>query len=478
MYQSVNPYNGEVLQNFDNHSDQEMWAAVAAAHHAFRGQWSRASYQQRSKILGAAATLLEARVEELATLATLEMGKKIKESRDEVSLSAAILKFYSENAERFLATQPVESELFDAWTEYSPIGVLLGIQPWNYPYYQLARFAGPNLMAGNTLLVKHAPGVPQCALAFEKILHDAGTPGGTYTNLFLSNEQVSALIDDPRIQGLALTGSERDGEVLASRAGKNLKKSTMELGGSDAFIVLEDCDLAYAVKMAVIGRVGNCGQTCIGAKRFIVVGDRFDRFVEAFRAELVKLESGNPLNENTKLGPLSSEAAMSLLLDQIQNAVRHGARLVAGGQRLGDRGAFVQPTVLTDLTASNPAHRQEFFGPAAIVYSAKDEAEAVVIANDSPFGLGGSIYTPDIDRARRLASQINFGMVFINYPFISSPELPFGGIKRSGYGKELSGDGILEFTNKKLVSKLKASVAAGESAASRIGKLRDVTLTQ
>jgi succinate-semialdehyde dehydrogenase / glutarate-semialdehyde dehydrogenase len=460
MYQSVNPYNGEVLRKFDDHSDAEMWSALAVADRVFHEQWSRESYQERSKILGAAARLMEERVQDLARLATLEMGKRIQESRDEVHLSSSILKFYAENAEKFLAGRTVDSKSFDAWTEYSPLGVLLGIQPWNYPYYQLARFAAPNLMAGNTLLVKHAPGVPQCALAFEKLLHDAGAPPGAYTNVFLSNEQVSALIDDPRVQGVALTGSERAGESLASRAGKNLKKSTMELGGSDAFIVLEDCDFAYAVKMAVVGRVGNCGQTCIGAKRFIVVGARFDEFVEAFGAELARLEPGDPLDDNTKFGPLSSESAMSLLLNQIQDAVRHGAKLVTGGQRIGERGAFVQPTILTGVTASNPAHRQEFFGPAAIVYSAKNEAEAVAIANDSPYGLGGSIYTPDIDRARRLASQIETGMVFINYPFISSPELPFGGVKRSGYGKELSEDGILAFVNKKLVCAPKSAAAA------------------
>jgi succinate-semialdehyde dehydrogenase / glutarate-semialdehyde dehydrogenase len=270
----VNPYNGEVLRKFENHSDQQMWSALTDAHRVFRDEWSQTTYSKRAKILAAAASLMEERVDELARLATLEMGKRIRESLDEVFLSSSILNYYAKNAERFLAGQSVQSESFDAWTEYSPLGVLLGIQPWNYPYYQLARFAAPNLMAGNTLLVKHAPGVPQCALAFERILRDAGAPPGSYTNVFLSNEQVSALIDDPRVQGVALTGSERAGEVLASRAGKNLKKSTMELGGSDAFIVLEDCDLAYAVKMAVVGRVGNCGQTCIGAKRFIVVATR------------------------------------------------------------------------------------------------------------------------------------------------------------------------------------------------------------
>ena len=460
MYQSINPYNGEVLRTFETHTDAEMWAALALASKVFRERWAHAAYSQRAEVVGTAARLMEERVEELARLITLEMGKRIQESRDEVLLSASILRFYADNAEHILAREQLASQSFDAWTEYSPLGVLIGIQPWNYPYYQLARFAAPNLMIGNTLIVKHAPGVPQCALAFEKILKDAGAPPGTYTNAFLTNDQVSLLIDDVRIQGVALTGSERAGEALAARAGKNLKKSTMELGGSDAFIVLEDCDMDFAVKMAVAGRIGNCGQTCIGAKRFIVVGPRLPEFVAAFRDALVALRVGDPLDEATEFGPLSSEAAMRLLLDQIKAAVDHGATLVTGGNRLGDKGAFVEPTILTNITSDNPAHHQEFFGPAALVYAARDEAEAIAITNDSPFGLGGSIYTPDIERARRLASQIETGMVFINYPSISSPELPFGGIKRSGYGKELSSDGILEFVNKKLVCTPKAGIPA------------------
>jgi succinate-semialdehyde dehydrogenase / glutarate-semialdehyde dehydrogenase len=388
MYQSVSPFNGEVIRTFETQSDEAMWAALELASKTFRERWARASYTQRAKVLGAAARLMEERVEELARLITLEMGKRIAESRDEVLLSASILRFYAENAETILAREQIASDTFDAWTEYAPLGVLIGIQPWNYPYYQLARFAAPNLMVGNTLLVKHAPGVPQCALAFEKVLHDAGAPAGTYTNVFLSNDQVSALIDDVRIQGVALTGSERAGEVLAARAGKNLKKSTMELGGSDAFIVLEDCDLDFAVKMAVAGRIGNCGQTCIGAKRFIVVGSRLDAFVAGFREAMAALKPGDPLDEATNLGPLSSEAAMRLLLEQIKTAVDHGATLVCGGKRLGDRGAFVEPTILTNITVDNPAHHQEFFGPAALVYGAGNEAEAIALANDSPFGLG------------------------------------------------------------------------------------------
>jgi succinate-semialdehyde dehydrogenase/glutarate-semialdehyde dehydrogenase len=379
------------------------------------------------------------------------MGKRIAEARDEVELSAAILRYYAEHAETFLAPQPIESAFGDAHLEFSPLGVLIGVQPWNFPYYQLARFAAPNLMAGNVLVVKHASGVPQCALAFEQLFTDAGAPRGVYTNLFLSSDQVGTLIDDSRIKGVALTGSEQAGEALASRAGKNLKRSTMELGGSDPFIVLDDCNLEFAVKMAVLGRMGNCGQTCIGAKRFIVVGPRAEQFLVAFRDALAQLKPGDPLDERTTLAPLASETALDLILEQVHEAVAHGARLVAGGDRFEHRGAFMQPTILTDVAPDNPAFRKEFFGPVALFFPARDEQEAIMLANNSPFGLGGSVYTSDIEHGKRVASRIESGMVFVNYPFISAPELPFGGIKRSGYGKELSNLGIQEFVNKKLV---------------------------
>jgi succinate-semialdehyde dehydrogenase / glutarate-semialdehyde dehydrogenase len=301
------------------------------------------------------------------------------------------------------------------------------------------------------MLLKHASGVPQCALAFERVLQEAGIPEGVYTNLFLSNDQSGSLIDDPRVKGIALTGSERAGQALASRAGKNLKKSTMELGGSDAFIVLDDADLDHTVAMAVLGRFGNNGQTCIGAKRFIVVESMLDKFLPRFIAAAKKLKLGNPLDESVTLGPLSSDAALQLILRQIQEATSHGAQIALGGRRAGEVGAFLEPTILTNIAPDNPAYKQEFFGPVALIFPAKDEEEAIAIANDSPFGLGGSVYTSDIERGKRVASRIDSGMVFINYPDISLPELPFGGIKRSGYGKELSSLGIEEFVNRKLI---------------------------
>jgi succinate-semialdehyde dehydrogenase / glutarate-semialdehyde dehydrogenase len=449
-YRSVNPATGVVLETFAEHTDQEMMDALTKADNAFVS-WAELPIAERAKIIARAAQLLLEQKSELARLATLEMGKRIAESRGEVDVSAAILQYFADNAATFLAPKAIKSAMGDAHLEFSPLGVLLSIQPWNYPYYQLARFVGPHIMSGNVMLLKHASGVPQCAVAFERILKEAGLPDGVYTNLFLSNDQAGALIDDPRVKGIALTGSERAGAVLASRAGKNLKKSTMELGGSDAFIVLDDADLDHTVAMAVLGRFGNNGQTCVGAKRFIVVESMLDKFLPRFIAAARELKLGDPLDESVTLGPLSSEAALQLILGQIGDATSHGAEVLLGGNRMGTVGAFLEPTILTGISRENPAYNQEFFGPVALVFPAKDEAEAISIANDSPFGLGGSVYTSDLERGKRVASRIETGMVFINYPDLSWPDLPFGGIKRSGYGKELSSLGIEEFLNKKLV---------------------------
>jgi succinate-semialdehyde dehydrogenase / glutarate-semialdehyde dehydrogenase len=449
-YVSVNPATGEVLRTFTENTDEEMWDALTIANQAFR-PWASRPFSERSKIIGRSAHLLLDKKEELARLATLEMGKRIAESRGEVELSASIMQHFADNAESFLAPKIINSAMGDARLEYSPLGVLLSIQPWNHPYYQLARFVGPHLMSGNVVLLKHAPGVPQCALAFERVLREAGVPAGVYTNMFLNNDQSGSLIDDPRVKGVALTGSERAGEALASRAGRNLKKSTMELGGSDAFIVLDDADLNHTVGMALLGRFGNSGQTCIASKRFIVVESMLDKFLPRFIAAAAQLKLGNPLDESVTLGPLASDAALQLILRQIQEATSSGAQIVHGGRRVGEVGAFLEPTILTNVTPDNPAYRQEFFGPVAMVFPAKGEEEAIAIANDSPFGLGGSVYTSDIERGKRVASRVESGMVFINYPYISAPELPFGGIKRSGYGKELSSLGIEEFVNRKLI---------------------------
>jgi succinate-semialdehyde dehydrogenase/glutarate-semialdehyde dehydrogenase len=455
-YESVNPYTGERMASFPEHTDAQMEEALSRAHARFR---SFGTIAGRTAVLKRAAALMVERSEQLARIATAEMGKRIVESRAEAKISANILDYYAENSARFLEKRPLESPVCEAWVEFEPIGVVIGIEPWNFPYYQLARFVGPNYAAGNTILMKHAPGVPQCALAFEKIMSDAGAPDGAYINLFLSNEQVGKLIEDPRVQGLALTGSDRAGAAVAAQTGKHLKKSLLELGGSDAFIVLEDFDPKQAAKIAVQGRMLNAGQACAGSKRFIVAEPIADEFLAEVKRLLSAYKPGDPADESTTLAPLCSQTALERILGQLETAVAHGAKVALGGGRPEGPGAFLSPTVLSDVAPSNPAYRQEFFGPVAMFFRAKDEDEALAIANDSPFGLGGSICTRDAERARRLASRLESGMVFLNSSVVISPELPFGGIKRSGYGRELSSYGIEEFVNKKTVCAVEAPKA-------------------
>jgi succinate-semialdehyde dehydrogenase/glutarate-semialdehyde dehydrogenase len=335
--------------------------------------------------------------------------------------------------------------------ESSPIGIIFAVEPWNFPYYQLARVAGPQLMAGNVLMIKHASIVPQCAIAFEKLWTDTGAPKGLYTNLLISHEQSDRVIDDVRVKGVALTGSVAAGRSVAARAGTQLKVSSMELGGSDAFIVLKDADLDHTVKWAVWGRMYNTGQTCCAAKRFIVVEDVADEFLERFRAALADLKPGDPMDETTTMGPLSTESALSDLCKQVDAAVAHGAKVVLGGKRIDRPGSFMQPTILTNIAPSNPAYREEFFGPVALFFRVKNEDEAIQLANDSDFGLGGSVFTKDHDRGAHVASRVETGMMFVNNLAWSDAELPFGGIKDSGYGRELGDMGIQQFVNKKLV---------------------------
>jgi succinate-semialdehyde dehydrogenase/glutarate-semialdehyde dehydrogenase len=449
-YESINPYSGTRTKQFAEHTSAEVETAVAQAQACFK-TWQKTKFAERAAVLSKAALILRSRAEEFAGLITLEMGKLIAESRGEVALSADIIDFYAQHAEGFLAPLHLVPHSGEATIESSPIGVLFGIEPWNFPYYQLARFVAPNLMAGNVVMVKHAPSVPQCALAFVALFKEAGAPDGAYTNLFLSNDQAESLIDDPRIKGVALTGSERAGSVVAAQAGKNLKKSTMELGGSDAFIVLEDAELDKTVEWAIWGRMNNTGQCCVAAKRFIVVDKIADRFITKFQAALEALTPGDPMDSSTTLGPLCSESALLNLLDQVKRSVAAGARLIMGGSRVDRTGAFMQPSILTDIKKGTPAYVEEFFGPVALFFRVANEEEAIVLANDSKYGLGGSVFTADIERGKSVASRIDTGMVFVNHPTWTAPELPFGGVKNSGYGRELSSLGIQEFVNKKLV---------------------------
>jgi succinate-semialdehyde dehydrogenase / glutarate-semialdehyde dehydrogenase len=454
-YQSINPFDNHLEKSFDDISDAQLEAKLAAAAACFV-TWKRTSYAHRAKIVARAAVLLHEQAERFAQIMTMEMGKRIAEARGEVEFSSQILAYYAENAERFLAPVKLNPTAGEAHMESSPIGVIFGVEPWNFPYYQLARVAGPHLMAGNTLVIKHAGCVPQCAIAFEKLFLDAGAPPGLYTNLLISHEQSNTIIDDPRIKGVALTGSTAAGRTIAARAGQNLKPSSMELGGSDAFIVLEDADLDHTVKWAVWGRMYNDGQTCCAAKRFIVVEPIADQFLAKFQAALAALVPGNPRDEATTLGPLSTESAAVDLMKQVDAAVAHGAKVLIGGKRLDRPGAFMQPTILTDVKPGNPAFRDEFFGPVAMFFRVKDEDAAIALANDSDFGLGGSVFTKDIERGKRVASRVETGMMFINNISWSDAELPFGGIKDSGYGRELGDMGIQEFVNKKLVRTLVA----------------------
>ena len=449
-YQSINPYDGRTLQIFEELTDAQLETAIQTAANCFES-WRKTSFAERATVVAKAASIMHKRVDEFARPVTLEMGKLFAEARGEVVLSADIIEYYAKNAERFLAPEILKPSSGEAEIVSSPFGVLFGVQPWNFPYYQLARFAAPNLMAGNVVMVKHAGCVPQCAIAFEKLWLEAGAPAGACTNLLISHDQVNQVIDDPRIKGVALTGGVDAAKRVASRAGQNVKKTTMELGGSDAFIVLDDADLDKTVAWAVWAKMNNTGQCCVAGKRFIVVEALADRFLEKFQTALAALKPGDPMDKATTLGPLSTESALVQLLARVDEAVAKGGKLLMGGKRIDRTGAFMQPTIPTNIKPGNPAFREEFFGPVALFFPVKNEDEAVALANDSDFGLGGAVFTKDEARGKRVANRVDTGMMFINHPTWTTANLPFGGIKNSGYGRELSSLGIQEFVNKKLV---------------------------
>ncbi len=450
-YQSVNPTTGELNRKFANHTDAEIQSALTVAHALYKSDWSKGPIQPRVAVLNRMAHLIEERAEELARILVQEMGKRISEARFEVKLTAEIARYYAQNAASFLAPEKIQTPLGDAWLEYHGIGVIVAVEPWNFPYYQLVRVAAPNIAAGNPVLAKHAGIVPQAALAFEELVTAAGAPRGTWTNIFASGEQIASLIEDGRVQGVALTGSEKAGSIVAAQAGKHLKKSVLELGGADVFVVLDDADLDKAVEVGAAARLYVAGQACNAAKRFLVHERIADRFLKRFTQTFAGIKVGDPMDESVGMGPLCSVAARDDIAAQVERAVKAGATLHYGGKVIEGPGAFYQPTILTDIARDNPAYFEEFFGPVAQVYVVRDDDEAVELANDSNFGLSGAIFTTDIERARALASRIETGSVWINSRSSTAPELPFGGVKRSGYGRELSKFGIKELVNQKMV---------------------------
>jgi succinate-semialdehyde dehydrogenase/glutarate-semialdehyde dehydrogenase len=450
-YRVVNPATNELEREFPTATDAEVESVLATGHGAFAG-WRRTDRADRAALLVRVAELYDQRRTELADIVTREMGKPTNEARGEMGIVAAIYRYYAEQGPALLADTPLNPAAGGrAIVRKEPVGALLGIMPWNYPHYQVARFAAPNLMAGNTIVLKHAPQCPETGAAIEQLFTDAGFPAGAYQNIYASNDQVAEMIADPRVVGVSVTGSERAGAAVAEVAGRNLKKVILELGGSDPFIVLDTKDLDRTVKTAVAGRMGNAGQSCNAAKRIMVIDGLYDEFVARFTSAMSALTPGDPTDPGSDFGPLSSEAAAQGLLAQIEDAVAKGATLRTGGHRVERPGAFVEPTVLTDVTPGMRAFTEELFGPAAVVYRVRDEQEAVELANDSSFGLGGVVYTEDPAQADRVADLLDTGMVWINTVQRSAPDLPFGGTKRSGIGRELGPNGIDEFVNKKLI---------------------------
>ena len=453
-YATINPFTGEVIKTFPDATDSHVSDAISKAHHAFL-DWKSTSFATRVRILQKAADLLRAQKDEFAHLLTLEMGKLVGEAYAEIELSAQIFEYYVHNAERLLEpeTLPVANPReASAIIVHEPLGVLLAIEPWNFPYYQIARIIAPQLSAGNTILLKHASNVPQSAARFEQLMKEAGLPEGGFTNLYATRKHIEMILNDPRVQGVALTGSEGAGATVAQQAAKALKKSTLELGGADAFIVLADADLEKTAKWAVFGRHWNGGQVCVSSKRMIIIDNVYDEFLERYTQGVAALRAGDPFDKDTTLAPLSSQEAADEVKLKIQLAISHGAVALEVGPRVPQQGAFVQPTILTEVTPDNPAYHMEFFGPVSMIFRAKDEHDAVNIANDSPFGLGGSVFTADTAKGAEIAKRISTGMVYINHPTRVKADLPFGGVRRSGYGRELTGLGIKEFVNHKLIS--------------------------
>lgn len=449
-YQTIDPTTEEFIHTYQTASEADIEHALAQAHACFT-VWRTWSPEQRAAVMADLAQRVRSRADELTHIAVLEVGKLAREAAWEVDMCAQVFSYAATQGVKTLAASPVPG-VPGAVLSHEPLGVLLAIEPWNYPYLQVARVIGPQLMAGNVLVVKHAENVPQCALALQGLFDGLDAPAGLYTNLFIGGKRADELIDDPRVQGVTVTGSERAGTAIAERAGRNLKKVVLELGGTDPFIVLEDAPLDVALDNAVFARMENTGQSCIAGKRFIVVGEaRGKAFTEGMVARFKALRRGDLAAKETAFGPLCTKSALDTCLQQIRDAEAAGARVLTGGQRIDGPGFYLEPTVIDHITADNPIYQQEVFGPVASVYVVANEDDAVRLANDTPFGLGAAIFSADVQRATAIAHRVESGMVFINNPTWIAPNMPFGGVKRSGYGRELSELGFTEFVNKKLI---------------------------
>ncbi|WOF22899.1 aldehyde dehydrogenase family protein [Microbacterium betulae] len=451
-YAVTDPASGRTLRAYPTATDDELGTAVTAADAAYRA-WRRRTVAERAGHLREAARVFRRERERLAAIATREMGKPTAQALAEVDLVAAIFAHYADRGPAVLADHRIDTSPGEAVVRTAPVGVVLGIMPWNYPYYQVARLSAPNLLLGNTVLLKPAPACPESAEAFDAVLAEAGFPAGAHTRIHATEAQIADLIARPEVQGVSLTGSERAGRAVAAAAGAAGKKVVLELGGSDPFIVLADADLDAAVEAAVFGRMQNAGQACTASKRFIVLDEVYDRFTTAFAAGVNRLTVGDP-SDDVDMGPLSSEAAARRVVEQVDDALAHGARALVGGRRLERPGAFVEPTVLVDVPASARAYREEIFGPVAVVHRVHSVDEAIDLANDTPYGLGSVVFGADRGALERVIAELDVGMVAVNGPSVTQPDTPFGGVKASGIGRELGDHGLREFANHKLVRTL------------------------
>lgn len=448
--QTINPATGKIEKTYLEFSKEEIKNSINYAQQAYL-KWKETDINQRSRLMKNAASVMRNKRDEYAYIITTEMGKPIKQAIAEVEKCVWVCEYFADNADRMLTKEKIDTDASESYVEFNPLGVILAVMPWNFPFWQVFRFAAPSLIAGNVGLLKHSSNVPMCALAIEQIFINAGFPKNVFKTLLIGSEPVKDIIKDPRIKAATLTGSEPAGRKIAEACGKELKKSVLELGGSDPFIVLDDADLDETASIAVKARLINNGQSCIASKRFIVVEKIYERFTEKFVKAMNRVKIGDPMDESVELGPIAREDLLYELDSLVKDSVSKGARILTGGKVLPGKGFYYAPTILDNLSKGMPAYDDEIFGPVASLIKAKDEEDAVRIANDSPFGLGASIWTNDIKKAKRMATEIESGCIFINGMVKSDPRLPFGGVKNSGYGRELSHYGIKEFVNIKSV---------------------------